>query len=136
MWGERVTIAQTQGMEALVESTLARWFTEPYRKAHPDVMKKIGNDIRTTPVPGFAGCCQAIAKIDLLDRLQEIRCPVLIMVGDQDHGTPPEMARAIHANLPGSELLVIEQAAHLSNVEQPEVFNRALGAFLDRVSRG
>jgi len=58
------------------------------------------------------------------------------MVGDQDHGTPPEMARAIHANLPGSELLVIEQAAHLSNVEQPEVFNRALGAFLDRVSRG
>ena len=136
MWGERVTIAQTQGMEALVESTLARWFTEPYRKARPDVMKKIGDDIRATPVPGFAGCCQAIAKIDLLDRLQEIRCPVLIMVGDQDHGTPPEMARAIHANLPGSELLVIEQAAHLSNVEQPEVFNRALGAVLDRVSRG
>jgi 3-oxoadipate enol-lactonase len=136
MWGERVTIAQTQGMEALVESTLARWFTEPYRMARPDVMKKIGDDIRATPVPGFAGCCQAIAKIDLLDRLQEIRCPVLIMVGDQDHGTPPEMARAIHANLPGSELLVIEQAAHLSNVEQPEVFNRALGAFLDRVSRG
>ena len=46
-------MAREKGMEALVESTLARWFTEPYRKAHPDVMARIGDDIRTTPVAGF-----------------------------------------------------------------------------------
>ncbi|MGE5465573.1 MAG: alpha/beta fold hydrolase [Methanocella sp.] len=132
MWGERIRVAREQGMEALVETTLARWFTAPYRKARPDVMKRVGDDIRNTPVAGFAGCCHAIAKVDLLERLPEIECPVLIMVGEHDHGTPPEMARQIHENLPGSSLLVIASAAHLSNIEQPEIFNRALIEFLDR----
>jgi 3-oxoadipate enol-lactonase len=131
MWGDRIKLAQDQGMEPLVESTLERWFTEPFRKSRKDVMQKIGNDIRSTPVNGFAGCCAAISKIDLLDRLKEIRCPVLIMVGEEDHGTPPEMAKAIHENLPGSSLEIIKSAAHLSNVEQPEVFNRAITRFLD-----
>lgn len=121
-------------MDALVEGTLARWFTEPYRNTHQDVMARIAADIRNTPVAGFAGCCQAIAKIDLLDRLHEIRCPVLIMVGDQDHGTPPEMARQIHQNLPGSELQIISSAAHISNIEQTAAFNQALLGFLGKVA--
>jgi len=134
MWGERVKLAREKGMDALVEGTLARWFTEPYRQANPAVMAKIAADIRNTPVAGFAGCCDAIAKIDVLDRLKEIECPALVIVGDQDHGTPPEMARQIHANLRGSELLIIPSAAHLSNVEQPQAFNDALLGFLRRVA--
>lgn len=132
MWGERIKIAREKGMDALVGGTLERWFTEPYRTAHPDVMARIGDDIRNTPVAGFAGCCDAISKIDVLDRLKEIDCPALVMVGDQDHGTPPEMARQIHANLRDSDLLIIPSAAHLSNVEQPDVFNKALTEFLGK----
>ena len=132
MWGDRIPMAKEQGMDALVESTLGRWFTEPFRKAHPEVMARIGNDIRNTPVEGFAGCCDAIAKIDVLDRLKEIDCPAFVIVGDQDHGTPPEMARQIHANLRGSELLIIESAAHLSNVEQAQTFTRVMTDFLAR----
>jgi 3-oxoadipate enol-lactonase len=134
MWGERVKIAREKGMEGVREGTLGRWFTEPYRDKRKDVMQKIGRDITATPVEGFAGCCDAIAKIDVLDRLKEIDCPTLVIVGDQDHGTPPEMARQIHANLRGSELVVIPSAAHLSNVEQPETFNAAITAFLEKVS--
>ena len=134
MWSERIKVAQEQGMEALVESTLARWFTEPYRNARKDVMARIANDIRNTPVAGFAGCCQAISKIDLLDRLQEIKCPVFIMVGEHDHGTPPEMARQIHQKLPGSDLLIIPSAAHISNIEQTDVFNTAVLGFLDKAA--
>jgi 3-oxoadipate enol-lactonase len=133
MWGERVKIAQEQGMQALVESTLGRWFTQPFRESRKDVMERIGGHIRSTPVAGFAGCCQAISKIDVLDRLREIRCPALVIVGDQDHGTPPEMARAIQQNLPGSKLVVIPSAAHLSNVEQPKAFDDAIVSFLDSV---
>jgi 3-oxoadipate enol-lactonase len=133
MWGERIPIAQTKGMDALVEGTLGRWFTEPYRQSRKDVMKRIGDHIRSTPVPGFVGCCQAIAKVDVLDRLHEIKCPTLVIVGEEDHGTPPEMARAIHANLPGSELVLIPNAAHFSNVEQEQAFNDAMTSFLDRV---
>ena len=136
MWGERVTIAREKGMAALVEGTLGRWFTEPYRKAHPDVMTRIGADIRNTPVAGFTGCCEAIAKIDVLDRLQEIDCPALVIVGEHDHGTPPEMAKQIQANLRGSELLIIKSAAHLSNVEQPEIFTKAMMGFLGKQQSG
>lgn len=135
MWGERIQNAQTKGMGAIVQGTLERWFTEPYRNARKDVMERIGNDIRNTPVAGFVGCCHAISKVDYLDRLREIRVPALVMVGEQDHGTPPEAARAIQANLPGSELKIIPSAAHLSNVEQAQVFNDAMLGFLSRVAR-
>jgi 3-oxoadipate enol-lactonase len=133
MWGERIEAAQTKGMDALVEGTLGRWFTEPYRQSRKDVMNRIGDHIRSTPVSGFVGCCQAIAKVDVLDRLHEIKCPTLVIVGEEDHGTPPEMARAIHANLPGSELVLIPSAAHFANVEQEQAFNDAMTSFLDRV---
>jgi 3-oxoadipate enol-lactonase len=133
MWGDRVRIARAQGMEGVLESTLARWFTEPYRQKRKDVMDAIASGIRATPVEGFAGCCDAIAKVDVMDRLKEITCPTLVIVGEHDHGTPPEAAKAIQANIPGSELVIIPSAAHLSNVEQAEAFNSALLAFYDRV---
>ncbi|HKA46316.1 MAG TPA: 3-oxoadipate enol-lactonase [Burkholderiales bacterium] len=135
MWGDRIKTAQEKGMAALVESTLARWFTEPYRKARADVMERIGKDIRATPVAGFVGCCHAISKVDYLDRLKEINCPALVLVGEDDHGTPPEAARTIQQNLPGSELKIIPSAAHLSNIEQEQVFNDTMTAFLSRVAR-
>jgi pimeloyl-ACP methyl ester carboxylesterase len=76
--------------------------------------------------------CQVdtVAKMDTLDRLHEIACPVLVMVGEQDLGTPPEMAHQIHANLPNSQLVLIKEAAHIANIEQPGVFNRALTEFM------
>jgi 3-oxoadipate enol-lactonase len=132
MWGERIKIAQTQGMQGLLDSTLSRWFTAPFRENNPAAIQKITASILGTSVDGFSGCCAAIAKIDTLDRLHEIDCPTLILVGDQDHGTPPEMARQIHANLPKSELVIIENAAHISNVEQPAFFNRQMVDFLAR----
>ncbi|MGB7541172.1 MAG: 3-oxoadipate enol-lactonase [Burkholderiales bacterium] len=132
MWQERIKLARDKGMEPLVEATLARWFTEPFRKSHPDVMARIGSQIRRTPVSGYIGCCHAIPAINLTAKLNTISCPVLVIVGEQDAGTPVAMARAIHAAIPGSELVVIPSASHLSNIEQPAAFNRALGAFLER----
>jgi 3-oxoadipate enol-lactonase len=135
MWADRVRTARAEGMKGIVESTLARWFTEPYRLKQKDVMDRIAQGIRATPVEGFAGCCDAIARVDVLDRLKEIRCPTLVIVGEQDHGTPPEAAKLIQANIASSELIVIPSAAHLSNVEQAEAFDRALLSFYDRVAR-
>lgn len=132
MWGERMQIARTKGMDALAEPTLARWFTDPYRAAHPEVMQKIGKVIRATPAAGYAGCCAAIAQIDFTDRLKEIRCPALVLVGEADHGTPVAMSEAIRDHLPGAEMLVIPSASHISNVEQAPIFNIAVRDFLTR----
>src|SRR3970040_567877 len=73
MWSERIQNAQQKGMDALVEGTLGRWFTEPYRNAHQDVMARTGKDIRNTPVAGFVGCCHAISRVDYLGRLKEVK---------------------------------------------------------------
>ena len=132
LWEGRMKTAREQGMKPLVDGTLSRWFTEPYRKGHPETMKRFGDNIASTPVAGYCGCCAAISKINVTDRLKQIKCPVQIIVGEQDAGTPVEKAREIHAAIPGSELVVIPSAAHISNVEQPEAFNRALGDFYKR----
>lgn len=132
MWGERIKIAETQGMAPLVDVTLGRWFTAGYRASAREAVEKIADSIRSTPVPGYAGCCHAIPQIDVTRRLKEIRCPTLVIVGDQDAATPVAMAREIQEALPGSELAIIPSAAHLSNVEQPRAFTDALLAFLKK----
>ena len=133
-WMERVRITQEKGMAAVVEGTLARWFTEPFRTAHPDLMKTVGRMILTTSVAGYGGCCQALPHINSTARLKEIKCPTIVIVGADDPGTPVAMARVIHEAMPGSELAIIPSAAHISNIEQPAAFNAALTAFLSRVN--
>ncbi len=132
LWADRIKIAQTQGMQPLVEPTLARWFTEPFRKQQAATVATIAAQIAATPVAGYAGCCQAIPKINLTHRLKEIGCPILVIVGEQDMGTPLAMAREIHENAPGSKLTVLSPAAHISNLEQPEAFNKALDEILEK----
>ena len=132
IWEGRIKIAADQGMDPLVEPTLQRWFTEPFYKANKPMMTRVGQMIRNTKPSGYVGCCKAIPKIDVTDRLGAVKCPVQIIVGDQDVGTPVAMSRAIHDAIPGSELVVIPSASHLSNLEQPAAFNKALAGFLER----
>jgi 3-oxoadipate enol-lactonase len=130
LWQERIKTAQAKGMEPLAQPTLERWFTEPFRKSNPQAVEAIRKLIVHTPVAGYVGCCYAIPKINLTARLKEIQCPILVIVGENDPGTPPAMAREIHENAPGSRLVTLPQAAHLANLEQPAGFSQALGAFL------
>jgi 3-oxoadipate enol-lactonase len=134
IWAGRVKVAREQGMEALVPPTLERWFTEGFRKSQPAKVSRIADSIRQTPVNGYAGCCAALPKIDTTDRLKDIKCPALIICGEQDMGTPLAMSQAIHAAMPGSTLAVLPNAAHISNVEQPELFSAALDPFLAKVA--
>jgi len=135
LWEERIAIATGKGMEPLVTGTLERWFTAPFRETNKPVVERVATMIRTTPAAGYAGCCHAIPKIDVTDRLGEIRCPALVICGEQDPGTPVAMARDIANGIRGAELCIIPSAAHLSNLEQPQKFNDALLGFLDRVAK-
>ena len=130
MWQERIRIAESNGMDALVQATLERWFTESFRKSQPEKVNRVAQLIRNTPVAGYTGCCAAIPKINVTSRLKEIKTPTLVICGNDDPATPPAMAREIQENLPGAKLSLIPQAAHLANIEQPEAFNRALAEFL------
>jgi 3-oxoadipate enol-lactonase len=133
VWEERIKIATEQGMEPLVEPTLKRWFTEPFLAKRSSVVDRVAGMIRSTPPSGYAGCCHAIPQVNLTDKLGAIQCPVQVIVGDKDIGTPVAMSEAIHRAIPSSELVIIPDASHLSNVEQPAAFNSALLKFLSRV---
>jgi 3-oxoadipate enol-lactonase len=133
LWQERIKTAETQGMEPLVEPTLGRWFTAPFREQRKDVVEGVRAMIRATPPRGYAGCCHAISALDLTDRLSAIKLPTLIVVGEDDQGTPVAASRAIQAQIAGSQLEILKSAAHLSNLEQPEAFTRVVTSFLSRL---
>jgi 3-oxoadipate enol-lactonase len=125
-WEDRIRTAEAKGMEPLVQPTIERWFTAPFRdKPVVDTIRAL---IRSTPVPGYVGCCQAISKLSTTARLKDIRNPVLAMTGEQDAAAPG--TRYIGENVPGAKFVSIPQAAHIANIEQPEPFNRALRDFL------
>jgi 3-oxoadipate enol-lactonase len=131
VWDERIALARSPaGMKAVAPSTLERWFTPMFRLQHAEAVARIGRVIRGTPVNGYVGCAHAIARLNLTERLKNIDCPVLVIVGEEDKGTPPAMAEEIVRAIPGARLERLPDAAHLSNLEQPEAFNRALRSFL------
>jgi 3-oxoadipate enol-lactonase len=131
VWNERIETARTQGMESLVEPTIDRWFSPGFVQRQPQTVETIRDMIRATPVEGFIGCSQAIMQLDFTGRLAEIRAPTLILVGEDDPGTPVAASELIHANMKGSELVVLPGARHLTNIEKTEDFNHALRDFLE-----
>jgi 3-oxoadipate enol-lactonase len=131
IWDERIALARDRGMEAHVDSTIARWFTPGFVQEHPEIVDPVREMIRSTRPDGYVGCIQAIRRTDLLERLSAIRVPTLVIVGREDPGLAA--AEAIHEHLPGSELAVLPSSAHLCNLEQPQAFNEALLPFLARL---
>jgi 3-oxoadipate enol-lactonase len=117
-------------MQALLQPTLERWFTPPFVKQDSKEVTRIRNQFLATPVAGYIGCSEAIKGLNSLDRLGEIEIPTLIIVGEDDPGTPVDTSEAMHRRIPDSRLVVLPSAAHLSNVEQADAFNRTLLDFL------
>ena len=132
VWKERIATARERGMEALVDSTIERWFSPGYQARKPGEVDKVRAMIRATRVDGYCGCSAAIARLDITDRLYAIDRPVLLIVGEEDPGTPVAAHEVIRDRIEGSELVVLPGALHFSNVERQAEFNRALVGFLDR----
>ena len=134
VWEPRVQTGLAEGVEGLVESSVSRWFTPESMKRIPEEVEKVRAMIRSTPLAGFIGCCRAFQGFDHREANRSITAPTLVIVGDRDPGTPPSHARVIQEAVPGAELEIIEDAAHLTNIEAPERFNAVVVGFLSRVS--
>lgn len=131
MWQDRIRVAETEGMtQALVDRTMEIWFTAEFRARHRDTVERIAATLRRSDPRGYAAAIRAIGFVDLRERLGALRCPALVVVGEQDPGTPPAMAREIHERIPGSRLLILPGAAHCAVVEAADRFTPALVAFL------
>jgi 3-oxoadipate enol-lactonase len=135
IWDERIDLVMKKGMASVVDATIDRWFTKTGRKRLPNEIEKIRRVILNTSADGYCACCAAIRDMDLRDSLNTISKPVLVLVGEQDQGTPVSAAEFIHARITSSELEVIPEAAHFVNVEQASAFNDALIAFITRIDK-
>src|SRR5262249_53616871 len=131
-WEERIAIARKQGMEALVEQTVGRWFPPEGIKASPAYLNIIREMIRTTPIAGFIGCAAALADHDYAAAVGSVQRPVLFLAGEKDGGgATPAAMRTLSAAAPGSRYVELAGAGHISNLDRPEAFNRAVAEFLN-----
>jgi 3-oxoadipate enol-lactonase len=129
-WNARIDAVRTGGMGAIRDTVLAGFFSEGFRRRHPDVVRQMGEVLEATNPIGYIGACTLLRDTDLRGILAAIHIPSLIIAGALDERTPPSQARELHAAIAGSELVVLREAAHLSNVEQSEEFSKAVLAFL------
>ena len=130
IWQERIDAVREKGVESQLEPTTERWFTPSFLNLNPYMLGVIREEFLATPAKGYLGCIYAIRKLNYLNRLSEIKIPTLIMVGEDDPGTPVAASEAMHQRIANSKLMIIKSARHLSNVEQPETFNTNLLTFL------
>ncbi|MDP4001986.1 3-oxoadipate enol-lactonase [Methylobacterium sp. NEAU K] len=131
-WNERAETVRAQGPGALVEATLARWFTPAFRQHHPEALQAVRARFLACDPAGYAVCCGAIGRMDLRHALSAITAPTLVIAGRDDPSTPPSMAEVICSGIAQAELVVLPQAAHLLAVERAEAAGGYLRAFLDR----
>lgn len=133
LWEERFAIALTQGMAGLVDTTIQRWFTAPFIARDPQSVEKVRQMILGTPVEGYIACGSAVRDVAQTTMLLQVKAPTLILVGRHDPSCTVEKSTVIHRMIDGSEMVILEDAAHLSNIEQPRAFNATLRAFIDRI---
>lgn len=131
LWRELIATVQGNGIEPIVEPTLARWFPEPFRTANPATMDAVRKMIRRTSVQGYLDCAGAFLGLALEDRLHLIKARTLYLSGADDHrGGPSLLMAGLAARVPGARHAAIPDAAHIANIQNPAGFNRALGDFL------
>jgi 3-oxoadipate enol-lactonase len=129
-WQARIKLVQEGGLGAIRDAVEARYFSDAFRKAHPDVVAvQMARFMETSP-QGYLGCCDAIAALDFSSDLARITAPTLVIAGSADVGTPVAMHETLAAGIPGARLAVIQGAAHLSAVERPQEFTDLVTEFL------
>lgn len=134
-WQQRIDLVLRDGLHAIADASLARWFTPAFRARAPAVVDALRETLLATSPVGYAGCCAAIRDLDLRKTAHLIAPETLIVAGASDTSTPPERADELARSMQNAPSIVMLDAAHLSSAEQPERFSRAVIEFLERPER-
>lgn len=131
LWTDRASVVRTHGTAAIAGQVVSRWFTPAFAAAQPDVPAAFADALAAMVPEGYAGCCEAIATMDLRPALGAITAPTLVVAGEQDPATPPGHAALIASGIPGARLAVVRGAAHLACVSNAGEVTAALVRHLD-----
>lgn len=130
MWGERIAKVEAEGVGAIADAVMGRYFDDAFRSANPATVERFRRRVASTDAGGYAGCCAAVAGVDTGGRLARIGVPTLVIAGERDAGTPLAMSETIAAGIAGARLETIADATHLSAIEQPARFNGLVEGFI------
>jgi 3-oxoadipate enol-lactonase len=132
----RAQTVREHTVDAVADGALERWFTPGFREAQPELMARIRKGLTDTSSEGYAGCCEALAALDLHPALGSISAPTLVIAGAEDPATPPDHGRAIADGIAGARFELIEGAAHLANIEKAELVTPLIAGFIDAEQEG
>jgi 3-oxoadipate enol-lactonase len=130
-WHARAAAVREAGTpEVVADAVLGRWFTPAFAASHPEVVARYRAMISGIDPEGYAGCCEAIAALDLRGGLSGITAPTLVVAGRQDPSIPPEHGEAIAAAIPGARIEILDPGAHLASVERAEAVTALIAEHL------
>lgn len=133
IWDTNIARLHEIGIAKIVEPTLERWFTPAYLAdaTNSATLGAVRDMISATSATGYEGVARALQALDLKGGLATLSCPTLYIVGEHDMAAPVAVMQEMADLSPNASLTVLPDAAHLSNMEQPEAFNAAIRGFLN-----
>src|SRR5262245_32840846 len=132
LWRGLIGTVEKGGVEAIVEPTAQRWFSDAFKAAHPAALDRVRAMIRRTSKEGYLGCAGAFLGLDVEARLPSIRTRTIYISGAEDKmGGPPALMAGLAAKVPGARHVSVPDAAHIANIQNPEGFNEMLVDFLE-----
>ena len=129
-WAQRIAAVEAGGLEAIADTVMERYFNTSFRASQRERVAQFRAQVLRTDPKGYVACCHALAAVNWLDRLPQVKCPTMIIAGALDVGTPVAMSQAMARCIPDATLVVFDEASHLSVVEQPALFGQTVREFI------
>ncbi len=128
-WKDRIKTIREKGLAFIVAGNMERWFTKDFRDNNAEVIARFTKMFLATNLDGYIACVEAVRDMDHRAFLPLIKAPTLIIAGRRDPATTLAMGESMRDRIPGAKLAVME-AAHISNIEQPQAYTDTVLNFL------
>ncbi len=128
-WNDRIALIREKGLAAIADNLMKLWFTDAFRAREPDLIARMKAMVLANPLDGYIANCEAIRDMDLRAGLPAIKARTLVIAGRQDNSTPIPNAEYIRDHIPGAKLALVD-AAHIANIEVPDVYTKTVLDFL------
>ena len=130
-WDDRTAIIAEKGVAGLWEGSLGNWLTPAFRDAKPETVALMRSEFLKTTDDGYRGCAAALKDLDYLKDLPNLKVPTLFVAGSEDKGAPPPVMQAMSEAAAHGQFVVVPNAGHIINVNEPEAFSLAIMDFLE-----
>ena len=129
-WSERIALVAAQGMAAIADATMERWFSPDFRRDQPATVAGWRNMLLAASRSGYVATCATLRDTDLSAEVTAIAAPTLAVVGEHDISTPPDLVRATAELIPDAQFEVIRDSGHIPSIEQPHMLAGLIVAFM------